>query len=87
MMYYSQKKSIKDGVAQTPNNRYGTEKEMEYQYCLYRASAVKNDADEELISVEWGTIEGGAIERKVYTKPIPDMTPPEPEPEEGGDEE
>lgn len=75
-MYYAQKKSTKDGIPQTPNNRYGNEKDMEYQYCLYRASAVKNDAEEELISVEWGTIEQGAIERKVY------ITVSEPEPEE-----
>ena len=82
-MYYAQKKSIKDGIPQTPNNRYGTEKDMEYQYCLYRASAVKNDAGEELIAVEWGTIEGGAIERKVYAQPVPQPEPTHaPEPEE-----
>ena len=79
MMYYAQKKSTKDGIPQTPNNRYGTEKDMEYQYCLYRANAVKNDAGEELISVEWGTIEQGAIERKVYIAvPAPEEPVEEP---------
>ena len=81
MTYYSQKKSIKNGVPQTVNNRYGNQTEMEYQYCLYRASAVKNDAEEELISVEWGSLEQGAIERKVYIMPQP-----EPEPEESIEE-
>ena len=41
---------------------------MEYQFHLFCASAVKTDV-RDLDSIEWGTIEGGAIERKVYAKP------------------
>lgn len=78
MTYYSQRKSVKDGVPQTPNNRYGTRAEMERQFHLYCASACISE-EFDVDAIEWGTIEGGIIERKKYTKPV---TPtPEPEPE------
>lgn len=87
MTYYAQRKSVKDGVPVAPNNRYGTRQDMEYQFHLYCASAVKNDAGNELDSVEWGTIENGFIERKLYEQPASEPEPepapePEPEPEE-----
>ena len=78
MTYYAQRKNILNGEPQAVNNRFGTLREMERQFHLYCANACDGaefvyDVD----SIEWGTIEGGAIERKVYNKPIP-----EPETEE-----
>lgn len=76
MTYYAQRKSILNGEPQAINNRFGERRAMERQFHLYCASAcdgAENPFDVD--SIEWGTIEGGAIERKVYTKP-------EPEPEE-----
>lgn len=82
MTYYAQRKSVKDGAPVAPNNRYGERKEMEYQFHLYCASAVKNDSGNEIDAVEWGTIENGPIERKLYRQPAPEPEPtPEPEPE------
>lgn len=75
MTYYSQRKSIKDGAAVAPNNRYGERREMERQFHLYCASACTNEAGNELDEVEWGTLERGVIERKVWVNEV------EPEPE------
>ena len=72
MTYYSQRKSILNGEPQTINNRYGTQREMERQFHLFCANA--NDGADfpyDTDSIEWGTVEGGAIERKVYKKPEP----------------
>lgn len=66
LTYYAQRKSKKNGEPVTPSNRYGTEAEMERQYHLYCASAATNADSNDVDSVEWGTIEGGAIERKVW---------------------
>lgn len=73
MTYYSQRKSILNGEPQAINNRYGDRRQMERQYHLFCANACDGtenpfDAD----SIEWGTIEGGAIERKVYVKETPE---------------
>lgn len=76
MTYYAQKKAIKDGQPVAPNNRYGTKSEMEYQYYLYCANSVQNNDNNDISSVEWGTIEQGVIERRRWLKE------PEPEPEE-----
>jgi len=70
MTYYSQRKSIKNGQPQTINNRYGTRPEMERQYHLYCASAATNADGFEVDAVEWGTIEQGAVERRVWTNPV-----------------
>lgn len=81
MTYYSQRKSILNGQPQTINNRYGSQREMERQFHLYCANAcdgAENPYDVD--SIEWGTVEHGPIERKVYVKPAPE---PEPEGEEG----
>ena len=76
MTYYSQRKSILNGEPQTINNRYGNRRAMERQYHLYCANACDGeDYPFDIDSIEWGTVEGGVIERKVYTKH-------EPEPEE-----
>ena len=75
MTYYAQRKSILGGVAQAVNNRYGTRREMERQFHLYCANAC--DGEEfpyDVDSIEWGTVEGGVIERKVYNKPAPEPT-------------
>ena len=80
MIFYSQRKSVKDGVPQTPNNRYGTQKEMERQYHLYCAAACTSE-EFDVDAIEWGTLEHGVIEKKVYAKPEPE-TEPETEPEE-----
>ena len=80
MTYYSQRKSVKDGVPQTPNNRYGTQREMERQYHLYCAAACTSE-EFDLDSIEWGTLEHGVIEKKVYSKPV-EVEEPETAPEE-----
>ena len=72
MTYYAQRKSIKNGKPEAVNNRYGERAEMERQFHLYCASAATNEADNDVDSIEWGTIEGGAIEHKVYNKPAPE---------------
>ena len=77
MTYYAQRKSVKAGVPQTVNNRFGERAEMERQFHLYCASAATNADNNELDSVEWGTIEQGRIERKFWSWPAPS-----PEPEE-----
>lgn len=79
IIYYAQRKSVKNGAAVTPNNRYGTKAEMERQFHLYCASACTNADDNDTDAIEWGTIEGGAIERKCYIKEQPE------EPETGGE--
>ena len=73
MTYYAQRKSILNGQPQAINNRYGGQREMERQYHLYCANAC--DGEEypfDIDSIEWGTVEGGVIERKVYTKADPE---------------
>lgn len=73
MTYYAQRKSIENGVPQTVNNRYGDRREMERQYHLYCANACEGTENPfDVDSIEWGTVEGGVIERKVYTKPTPE---------------
>lgn len=69
MIYYAQRKSINNGDAQPVVNKYGTREEMEYQFHLFCASAVKTDI-RDVDAIEWGTIEGGVIERKKYIRPV-----------------
>lgn len=77
MTYYAQRKSVLNGEPQTVNNRYGTRREMERQYCLYRANACDGeDYPFDIDAIEWGTVENGVIERIVYAK---DRPAPEPE--------
>lgn len=66
MTYYAQRKSIKNGEPQTINNRFGTRQEMERQFHLYCASAATNADENQVDSVEWGTIEQGVLERKSW---------------------
>ena len=76
MTFYAQRKSINNGEPQAVVNKYGTQQEMEYQFHLFCASAVKTDI-RDIDSIEWGTVEQGVIERKRYTKPVPEQTEPE----------
>lgn len=79
MTYYAQRKSIQNGTPQTINNRYGSQREMERQYHLFCANACDGeDFPFDIDSIEWGTIEGGAVERKLYVKEVQ----PEEEPTE-----
>lgn len=59
--WYSQRKSIKNGEPQTPNNRYGERAEMLRQYFLYCASAATNADANDFDACEFGTIEGGPL--------------------------
>lgn len=72
MTYYAQRKSIKNGEPQTVNNRFGERAEMERQYHLYCASAATNADGNDVDSVEWGTIEQGALERKTWANTEPE---------------
>ena len=80
MTYYAERKSIKDGAVQPVVYKTGDRKEMEYQFHLFCASAVKTDI-RDLDSIEWGTIEQGVIERRRYIKPVEPEPEPEPTPE------
>lgn len=71
MTFYAQRKSINNGEPQAVVNKYGTQAEMEYQFHLFCASAVKTDV-RDLDSIEWGTLEQGVIERKKYVRPVPE---------------
>lgn len=69
MVYYAQRKSINNNEPQPVINKYGSRQEMEYQFYLFCASAVKTDV-KDIDAIEWGTIEQGVIERKRYTRPV-----------------
>jgi len=74
MYYYAQKKTVKSGAAVTPANYSYTERaDAEKQYHLLCANAITNSDGNDLAAIEWGTIEQGAIERKLYS-----FTQPEP---------
>ena len=70
MTYYAQRKSIKGGEPQAINNRFGERADMERQYHLYCASAATNEAGNDVDSIEWGTIEQGALELKTWVWPV-----------------
>jgi len=83
MTYYSERKSILNGEPQAAINKYGNRRQMERQFHLFCANAC--DGEEfpfDIDSIEWGTVENGAIERKVYIKPAPETTPEPEEPQE-----
>lgn len=80
MTYYAQRKSILNGQPQSVVNKYGERRQMERQYHLFCANAC--DGEEfpfDLDAIEWGTLEDGVIERKMYEKITPEPTPEEPE--------
>lgn len=71
MTFYAERKSINEGNVQPVVYKTGTQQEMEYQFHLFCASAVKTDV-RDIDSIEWGTVEQGVIERKKYTRPAPE---------------
>lgn len=75
--YYAQRKSIKADTPAAPVNKYGSRDDMEYQYHLFCASAVKNEAQNDFDAIEWGTLEQGVLERKTYNHPAPETEPEE----------
>lgn len=83
MIYYAQRKSIKDDAPVTPNNRYGERDEMLRQYFLYCAAASTNADENDYDYIDFGTVEGGPlkVEKFIHEKPAPEPEP-EPEPEE-----
>lgn len=69
MMYYSQRKSIINDQPQAVVNKYGDKRQMERQFHLFCANACDGEeAPFDADSIEWGTVEGGVIERKCYVK-------------------
>lgn len=76
--FYAQKKFVKNGTPQTPQNYpYATRAEAERQFYLLCAAAIANTNGDDIVSVEYGTIEQGVLERRFWNY-IPE---PEPEPE------
>lgn len=70
MMYYSERKKVNNGKAEAPVYHSGERDAMERQFHLNCANVLdsanpRNDLD----VCEWGTVEQGALERKVYRKP------------------
>ena len=80
--YYAQRRVVHEGqpVANQNSLQFGTRRQMERQYCLFRANALEGETQAyDIIQIEWGTLETGHVERLVYIKePTPE---PEPEPE------
>lgn len=76
--YYAQRQYYKNGNPQTPDNYpYQNRDDAEAQYHLLCANAIKNNDGRDFVSVEYGTIEQGKLER-IFR----DFTPkPTPEPE------
>ena len=71
--YYAQRKAVNNGTAQTPSNFYGNQRTMQRQFHLFCANALGGDEfTNDVDSIEWGTLEQGAIERKVFAKSIPE---------------
>lgn len=77
MTYYAQRKSIRGGEPQAINNRFGERADMERQYHLYCASAATNADGNDVDSIEWGTVEQGALERKTWVWPVEEEPPVE----------
>ena len=67
MIYYAIRRSIKNGE-HTSNERTGEKEAMERQFHLYCASCATNEAGNEFDAVEWGTVEGGKLDRKVWDR-------------------
>ena len=86
MHYYAQKKTIKDGAAVTPTNySYADRVLAERQFYLLCANAITNGDACDMVSVEYGTIETGVIERRFWqfaTEPETPETPDEEQPAE-----
>lgn len=69
-IYYSERKKVNNGTAEQPVYHSGEREAMERQFHLNCANVLdaknpRNDLD----ICEWGSIEHGVLERKVYRKP------------------
>lgn len=84
--YYAQRKAVTNGQPQTPSNFYGTQRAMQRQYHLFCANALGGDEfTNDVDSIEWGTLEHGAVEKICFAKevqPEPESEEPEEEPVE-----
>lgn len=79
-MFYAQRKEIKGGAGQTPTNYYyATRNEAEKQWHLLCSNAIANAENRDLVAIEYGSVEHGIIERRVWD--FRDQVQPEPEPE------
>lgn len=68
MTYYAERKNIENGTAKQPAYHTGDRDAMERQFHLDCANVLGNERMD--VSVcEWGTVEQGVLERKVYRKP------------------
>ena len=83
MMYYSERKKVNNGQAVAPVYHTDVSRDkMERQFHLNCANVLdENNPRNDLDVCEWGTIENGVIERKVYAKETP-APEPNAEPEE-----
>ena len=69
-MYYSERKKVVNGQAGAPVYHSGERDVMERQFHLNCANVLDSSNPRNDIDVcEWGTIEQGVLERKVYRKP------------------
>lgn len=85
MTYYAERKTINGTTAPVTNSRFGDRRAMERQYHLYCANACDGEEyPNDIDAIEWGTVEQGVLERKVYNKPQPE---PEPELEPESEQE
>ena len=66
LTYYAIRWTIGSDGTKSHNERVGDRAAMERQYYLYCASAATNESNNLLDSVEWGTFEGGRLDRKVW---------------------
>ena len=81
MIWFAQRKSIKNGQV-TFNQRTDSDRDaMLRQYFLYCASAATNEAENEFDYVDFGTVEGGAIKKESFNHYIAPEPEPEPTPE------
>ena len=83
--YYAQRRVVNDGqpVANQNSLQFGTRRQMERQYCLFRTNALEGEAQQyDVIQIEWGTLETGHVERLVYIKEPEEEEEQTPEPEE-----
>ena len=70
MTYYSERKKFNNGQAVAPVYHTGADRDlMERQFHLNCANVLDpNNPRNDLDVCEWGTLENGSIERKVYAK-------------------
>ena len=68
MTYYAIRYIIKAGEVKAPVIKQGTKEDMERQYYLFCANAATNSEENDLDAIEFGTFEGGRLERKVWDR-------------------